>query len=86
MEGKESAPAKSALYRVDSSGQDEGAEIGPATEHDPIEYFFASDASAIIEHTNRVLYLHDNDVASVLGGKLTIHRLKGSTAGESPSR
>jgi len=22
-----------------------------------IEYFFASDASAIIEHTNRVLYL-----------------------------
>ena len=76
---------KNALYRV-NSGQDDGAEIGPATEQDPIEYFFASDASEIIEHTNRVLYLHDNDVASVLRGKLTIHRLKGSNPGDSPSR
>lgn len=75
---------KTAVYRV-NSGQDDGAEIGPASEHDPIEYFFASDASAIIEHTNRVLYLHDNDVASVLNGKLSIHRLKGSNPGD-PNR
>lgn len=26
-------------------------------EHKEVEYFFASDASAVIEHTNRVIYL-----------------------------
>ncbi|KAL9898133.1 glutamine--fructose-6-phosphate aminotransferase [isomerizing] 2-like [Glossina fuscipes fuscipes] len=41
-----------------------------------IEYFFASDASAVIEHTNRVIYLEDDDVAAVKGGALSIHRLK----------
>ncbi|XP_046859829.1 glutamine--fructose-6-phosphate aminotransferase [isomerizing] 2-like [Xenia sp. Carnegie-2017] len=41
-----------------------------------IEYFFASDASAVIEHTNRVIYLEDNDVAAVVDGSLSIHRLK----------
>ena len=30
-----------------------------------VEYFFASDASAIIEHTNRVIFLEDDDVAAV---------------------
>lgn len=43
-----------------------------------MEYFFASDASAIIEHTNRVLYLEDDDVAAVTNGVLSIHRLKRS--------
>ena len=41
-----------------------------------MEYFFASDASAIIEHTDRVLYLEDDDVASVKDGKLSLHRVK----------
>jgi len=41
-----------------------------------VEYFFASDASAIIEHTDRVIYLLDEDVASVdKEGVLRIHRL-----------
>ncbi|XP_022102279.1 glutamine--fructose-6-phosphate aminotransferase [isomerizing] 1-like [Acanthaster planci] len=40
------------------------------------EYFFASDASAVIEHTNRVIYLEDNDVAAVQDGCLSIHRIK----------
>lgn len=41
-----------------------------------IEYFFSSDASAIVEHTNRVLYLEDNDVATVSSdGHLSIHRI-----------
>ena len=32
--------------------------------------------SAIIDHTNQVLYLEDNDVAAVgKDGRLTIHRL-----------
>lgn len=43
-----------------------------------VEYFFASDASAIIEHTNRVIYLEDDDVAAVKDGALCIHRLKRS--------
>jgi glucosamine--fructose-6-phosphate aminotransferase (isomerizing) len=49
----------------------------------PIEYFLASDPSAIIEHTKRVLYLEDNDIACIMEGgilcfiiELHIHRLK----------
>jgi len=30
--------------------------------------------SAIVEHTNRVIYLEDDDVAAVADGNLTIHR------------
>ena len=41
-----------------------------------VEYFFASDASAIIEHTNRVIFLEDDDVAAVANGVLSIHRVK----------
>ncbi|XP_077255362.1 glucosamine-fructose-6-phosphate aminotransferase 2 isoform X6 [Temnothorax americanus] len=41
-----------------------------------VEYFFASDASAIIEHTNRVIFLEDDDVAAVKEGALSIHRLR----------
>lgn len=47
--------------------------INPGEE---VEYFFASDASAVIEHTNRVIYLEDDDVAAVKNGALCIHRLK----------
>lgn len=42
----------------------------------PIEYFIASDPSAIIEHTKRVLYLEDDDVAHISEGDLHIHRLR----------
>ena len=42
----------------------------------PIEYFFASDPSAVIEHTKRVLYLEDDDIAHIADGELHIHRLK----------
>lgn len=39
----------------------------------PIEYFVASDASAVIEHTKRVLYLEDDDIAHIAeGGKFII--------------
>jgi glucosamine--fructose-6-phosphate aminotransferase (isomerizing) len=34
----------------------------------PIEYILASDASAIIEHTKRVLYLEDDDIAHIAEG------------------
>lgn len=41
-----------------------------------VEYFLASDASAIIEHTNRVIYLEDDDIAWIQKGELSIHRVK----------
>ncbi|XP_030595211.1 glutamine--fructose-6-phosphate aminotransferase [isomerizing] 2 [Archocentrus centrarchus] len=50
-----------------------------------VEYYFASDASAIIEHTNKVLYLEDDDIAVVTEGKLSIHRMN-RQAGEDPVR
>lgn len=34
--------------------------------HDPVEYFLASDASAVIEHTRRVIFLEDNDVVHIM--------------------
>ncbi|KAJ2546589.1 glutamine--fructose-6-phosphate transaminase (isomerizing), partial [Coemansia sp. RSA 1933] len=43
----------------------------------PLEYFLASDPSAIIEHTRRVLYLEDDDMAHISGdGNLHIYRLR----------
>uniref|UniRef100_A0AAY5KS15 glutamine--fructose-6-phosphate transaminase (isomerizing) n=1 Tax=Esox lucius TaxID=8010 RepID=A0AAY5KS15_ESOLU len=50
-----------------------------------VEYYFASDASAVIEHTNRVIFLEDDDVAAVTDGRLSIHRIK-RTAGDHPAR
>ncbi|XP_033877493.3 glutamine--fructose-6-phosphate aminotransferase [isomerizing] 2-like isoform X1 [Acipenser ruthenus] len=50
-----------------------------------VEYYFASDASAIIEHTNKVIYLEDDDIAAVAEGKLSIHRMN-RLAGDDSSR
>ena len=33
-----------------------------------VEYVLASDASAIVEHTKKVLYLEDDDVAHISDG------------------
>uniref|UniRef100_A0A670J0H1 glutamine--fructose-6-phosphate transaminase (isomerizing) n=1 Tax=Podarcis muralis TaxID=64176 RepID=A0A670J0H1_PODMU len=54
-------------------------------EEKAVEYYFASDASAVIEHTNRVIFLEDDDVAAVVDGRLSIHRVK-RTAADHPSR
>lgn len=44
------------------------------------------DCSAIIEHTNQVIYLEDNDVAAVnRNGKLTIHRVRNLSEAEPTS-
>jgi len=48
----------------------------------PIEFFVASDASAVIEHTKRVLYLEDDDIAHIADGELHIHRLRRSKDGK----
>ncbi|KAJ9113154.1 hypothetical protein QFC20_002046 [Naganishia adeliensis] len=42
----------------------------------PIEFFVASDASAVIDQTKRVLYLEDDDIAHISEGELHIHRLR----------
>ncbi|KAI9025114.1 isomerising glucosamine-fructose-6-phosphate aminotransferase [Phycomyces nitens] len=52
----------------------------------PIEYFLASDAAAIVEHTKRVLYLEDDDVAHITDGELHIHRLRRGAEGGATSR
>lgn len=49
----------------------------------PIEFVIASDAAAIVEHTKRVLYLEDDDVAHVsLDRGLQIHRLRRKEEGD----
>eukprot|EP00095_Tigriopus_kingsejongensis_P008094 maker-scaffold590_size129399-snap-gene-0.26 protein:Tk08094 transcript:maker-scaffold590_size129399-snap-gene-0.26-mRNA-1 annotation:"hypothetical protein DAPPUDRAFT_329474" len=78
---------KTPAFRVDSGDLDSNtSEIGPSNPGDPVEYFFSSDASAIVEHTNRVLYLADNDVAAVKKGVLSIHRCSGHSNTEGDSR
>uniref|UniRef100_A0A665VCS6 glutamine--fructose-6-phosphate transaminase (isomerizing) n=1 Tax=Echeneis naucrates TaxID=173247 RepID=A0A665VCS6_ECHNA len=71
---------KNSHNRPDCSNSIQSVEDGSA-----VEYYFASDASAIIEHTNKVLYLEDDDIAVVRQGKLSIHRLNWQ-AGEDPVR
>ncbi|XP_068438291.1 glutamine--fructose-6-phosphate aminotransferase [isomerizing] 2 [Clinocottus analis] len=75
---KEEVQEKNSHNRRDST-------INSVGDGRPVEYYFASDASAIIEHTNKVLYLEDNDMAVVTGGKLSIHRMK-HQVGEDPVR
>jgi glucosamine--fructose-6-phosphate aminotransferase (isomerizing) len=67
------AVVQSPLTRPDLSSE---AEFHPLGSKKSIEYFFASDASAVIEHTNQVIFLEDDDVAVVRDGRLTIHRIK----------
>ena len=48
----------------------------------PIEFFIASDAAAIIEHTKHVLYLEDDDIAHITEGELHIHHLRRKEEGD----
>uniref|UniRef100_A0A674C8B9 Glutamine--fructose-6-phosphate aminotransferase [isomerizing] 1 n=1 Tax=Salmo trutta TaxID=8032 RepID=A0A674C8B9_SALTR len=56
-----------------------------STDHIPILYRSCTLLNAVIEHTNRVIFLEDDDVAAVTNGRLTIHRIK-RTAGDHPAR
>lgn len=69
-EQKNSKGAFTKMHRSPST-----TEFSPLGDKSPVEYFFASDASAIIEHTNRVIFLEDDDVAWIHNGRLTIHRI-----------
>uniref|UniRef100_A0A671MCI0 Glutamine--fructose-6-phosphate aminotransferase [isomerizing] 1 n=1 Tax=Sinocyclocheilus anshuiensis TaxID=1608454 RepID=A0A671MCI0_9TELE len=53
-----------------------------STDHIPILY---RSCDAVIEHTNRVIFLEDDDIAAVRDGRLSIHRIK-RTAGDHPAR
>ncbi|KAJ8387869.1 hypothetical protein AAFF_G00149040 [Aldrovandia affinis] len=77
---KEGVKDRNFRNRVDSSSALHSVSAGKA-----VEYYFASDASAIIEHTNKVIYLEDDDIAAVAEGKLSLHRVSRS-AGEDPVR
>ena len=70
--GRKKSNPKRLVTRLDSVTAEE--KIGPSNPQDAVEYFFASDASAIIEHTDRVIYLEDDDVAAVNNGILSLHR------------
>ncbi|XP_041707317.1 glutamine--fructose-6-phosphate aminotransferase [isomerizing] 2 isoform X2 [Coregonus clupeaformis] len=66
--------------RVDST-----VALHSVSDRKAVEFYFASDASAIIEHTNKVIYLQDDDIAAVAEGKLSLHRMS-RCAGEDPNR
>lgn len=51
----------------------------------PMEIFIASDASAIIEHTKKVIYLEDDDIAHIKEGSLMIHRPNTKERDQGPS-
>lgn len=51
----------------------------------PVEFFFSSDPASVIEHTKKVLFLEDDDIAHIYDGELHIHRAK-KVAGDSTTR
>lgn len=52
----------------------------------PVEFFLSSDPASVIQHTKKVLFLEDDDIAHIYDGELHIHRAKKSTAGEATVR
>lgn len=66
----------SSVFHSYTPSEDLTSIFTPVGKNKEVEYFFASDASAIIEHTNQVIYLEDDDVAAVKDGDLTIHRIR----------
>lgn len=40
----------------------------------PVEFFLSSDASSVVKHTKKVLFLEDDDIAHIYDGELHIHR------------
>lgn len=76
--------AHSALARAKLQRSNSTTEFTPITDHAEVEYFYASDASAFIEHTNRVIFLEDDDVAVIENGRLSIHRIRKDLSDKSP--
>ncbi len=51
----------------------------------PVEFFLSSDPSSVVQHTKKVLFLEDDDIAHIYDGELHIHRAK-REAGASSTR
>lgn len=77
------AVVQSPVQRPDPNSE---TEFHPLGANKKVEYFFASDASAIIEHTNQVIFMEDDDVAVVRNGCLSIHRIKRGDVNEPTHR
>jgi len=63
--------------------REEGDQIIAARKGSPLvigvgndEYFIASDATPIVEHTNSVIYLNDDDVAVIKRGELSLKTIR----------
>ncbi|CAN3367823.1 glutamine--fructose-6-phosphate aminotransferase [isomerizing] [Diutina catenulata] len=52
----------------------------------PVEFFLSSDPASVVQHTKKVLFLEDDDIAHIYDGELHIHRANSKNAGESSSR
>lgn len=52
----------------------------------PVEFFLSSDPASVIQHTKKVLFLEDDDIAHIYDGELHIHRATKKNAGESSTR
>ena len=86
VEFGETVPGEeSALLRATTAAQEQSKSIKRTQSRafltedgspQPIEYFIASDASAIVEHTKQVMYLEDDDIAHISDGELHIHRVR----------
>ena len=61
----------------DEAPRDNGGKRQKAVKNH-VEYYFASDASAMVEHTKRVLHLEDDDVAHLHNGGYGIYRMEKS--------
>lgn len=48
----------------------------------PVEFFFSSDPASVVQHTKKVLFLEDDDIAHIYDGELHIHRATKKLAGE----
>lgn len=51
----------------------------------PVEFFLSSDPASVVQHTKKVLFLEDDDIAHIYDGELHIHRAK-KLAGDSTIR
>lgn len=56
-------------------GDHPSTEIRSLSNDGGIEYFYASDASAFIEHTKQTIYLQDDDVACISNGSMYLLNL-----------
>ena len=52
----------------------------------PVEFFLSSDPASVVQHTKKVLFLEDDDIAHIYDGELRIHRASTKSAGESTVR